>query len=106
MRVKRSKSKLTRIQREAVTLYCKLRAIKAEGMHDIKEAQGGKFHAFQKGSAALCKLCGLQNFWQEDVMMTESPDPPDHIKHNSWAYAGWQRGWKARCELEKLSSVL
>jgi hypothetical protein len=94
MKVKRTKPKLTPIQRDAVLLYCKLRAIKAEGMHNIKEAQGGKFYEFTKGSMQLCKLMGLQNFWQEDIMMCDHPDPIDYIKHNAWAYEGWQRGWR------------
>jgi hypothetical protein len=62
MKVKRIKPKLTPVQREAVTLFCKLRAIKAEGMHEIKEAQGGKFYEFHRGSVQFCKLMGTAEF--------------------------------------------
>jgi hypothetical protein len=106
MRVKRAKPKLTRVQRDAVLLFCKLRALQATGMHAIKEAQGGKADEFHEGSVQLCKLMGLKNFWQEDPMMCDHPDPADYIKHNGWRYAGWRRGWAARCQLEKLTATL
>jgi hypothetical protein len=80
------------------------RTIQATGMDCVEEAQGGKFYEFNKGSQQLCKLMGLKNFWQEDVMMCDHPDPADYIKNNSWRYAGWQRGWAARRELENLTA--
>jgi hypothetical protein len=94
------------VQRDAVLLYAKLKAIQATGMHNIKEAHGGKFYEFHRGSVELCKLMGLKNFWQEDIMMCDHPDPAGYIKRNGWAHEGWQRGWAARCRLEKMTATL
>ena len=96
--------RLKKVNREALALYVKLKEIKIAGRHEIKEQFGGQSRQFLKGSMQLCKLVGLHNFWQEDIMMVESPDPPDYVKHNPWRHAGWMRAWQARCELERAAA--
>jgi hypothetical protein len=87
-----------RAPREAVELYIKLKELRAtvETLHEARRLPG-----FHEGSLRLNHAMGLSDFWQTEIMFCDDPNPPAYMRSNRWAVEGWQKGWNARCELEK-----
>lgn len=105
IRFRRRRTKLRRrVPKEAVALYEKLFAIRAQGLDAIHEKNGGRMIEYNRLSYRLCDIMGVDR-WQGHPLDCGSPIAPSWIASIECRRVWYEQGYQARRLLERASKA-